>query len=105
MFRAAIPTFRAIARSTATAAVRPQALAAQRIVVGQRWYAASAGLDKEQITSRVLEVLKGFEKVDGGKVSCYSRDRLRRWVSGYVGKVRAAGNLVVTERDGCCLAG
>jgi NADH dehydrogenase (ubiquinone) 1 alpha/beta subcomplex 1 len=69
MFRAAIPTFRAIARSTtAAAAVRPQA--AQRIVLGQRWYAASAGLDKEQITSRVLEVLKGFEKVDGGKVSC-----------------------------------
>jgi NADH dehydrogenase (ubiquinone) 1 alpha/beta subcomplex 1, acyl-carrier protein len=32
-------------------------------------YAAAAGLSKEQVTSRVLDVLKGFEKVDQGKVS------------------------------------
>lgn len=31
-------------------------------------YSASAGLSNEQITSRVLEVLKGFEKVDASKV-------------------------------------
>lgn len=66
MFRAAIPAFRAVARSSVIAA-RP--VAQTQRIAGQRWYAASAGLDKEQITSRVLEVLKGFEKVDGGKVS------------------------------------
>ncbi|GHJ83746.1 hypothetical protein NliqN6_0148 [Naganishia liquefaciens] len=71
MFRSALPALRAIARSTPVAApaARP-ALVAQRFAAqGQRWYAASAGLDKEQITSRVLEVLKGFEKVDGGKLT------------------------------------
>ncbi len=31
-------------------------------------YSAAAGLSKEQITSRVLDVLKGFEKVDPAKV-------------------------------------
>ncbi|KAJ9094976.1 hypothetical protein QFC21_005769 [Naganishia friedmannii] len=69
MFRAAVPTFRAVAR---TAAVRPTTLLASRqtpIAAAQRWYAASAGLDKEQITSRVMEVMKGFEKVDGGKLT------------------------------------
>ncbi|KAJ9108161.1 hypothetical protein QFC20_003522 [Naganishia adeliensis] len=66
MFRAAIPAFRAVARSSVIAA-RP--VAQTQRIAGQRWYAASAGLDKEQITSRVLEVLKGFEKVDGGKLT------------------------------------
>jgi NADH dehydrogenase (ubiquinone) 1 alpha/beta subcomplex 1 len=33
-----------------------------------RGYAASAGLSKDDISSRVLEVMKTFEKVDGGKV-------------------------------------
>ena len=69
MFRAAIPAFRAVARSSVIAA-RP--VAQTQRIAGQRWYAASAGLDKDQITSRVLEVLKGFEKVDGGKVSLES---------------------------------
>lgn len=31
-------------------------------------YSAAAGLSKEQITTRVLDVLKGFEKVDQTKV-------------------------------------
>ncbi|KAJ9111046.1 hypothetical protein QFC19_001243 [Naganishia cerealis] len=69
MFRAAVPAFRAVARS---AAVRPATLLAQRqtpIIAAQRWYAASSGLDREQITSRVLEVLKGFEKADGSKLT------------------------------------
>jgi len=35
-------------------------------------YSAAAGLDKEQVTSRVLEVLKGFEKVDQGKLTTTS---------------------------------
>ncbi|KAI0348491.1 acyl carrier protein [Trametopsis cervina] len=32
-------------------------------------YSAAAALSKEQITSRVLDVLKGFEKVDQGKLT------------------------------------
>lgn len=31
-------------------------------------YSAAAGLSKEDITARVLDVLKSFEKVDGSKV-------------------------------------
>ena len=31
-------------------------------------YAAAAGLSKQDIETRVLDVLKGFEKVDGSKV-------------------------------------
>ncbi|TCD61320.1 hypothetical protein EIP91_008648 [Steccherinum ochraceum] len=38
----------------------------------QARFSAAAGLDKEQITSRVLDVLKGFEKVDQGKLSTTS---------------------------------
>jgi NADH dehydrogenase (ubiquinone) 1 alpha/beta subcomplex 1 len=36
-----------------------------------RGYAASAGLSKDDISSRVLEVMKTFEKVDGGKVGSF----------------------------------
>jgi hypothetical protein len=36
--------------------------------VGVRGYAAAAGISKEDIQSRVLDVMKTFEKVDGGKV-------------------------------------
>ncbi|OCH95817.1 acyl carrier protein [Obba rivulosa] len=32
-------------------------------------YAAAAGLSKEQIATRVLDVLKGFEKVDPAKLT------------------------------------
>ena len=31
-------------------------------------FSAAAGLTKEEITTRVLDVLKGFEKVDSAKV-------------------------------------
>lgn len=34
-----------------------------------RSYSAAAGLGKEQIQERILDVLKSFEKVDGAKVS------------------------------------
>ncbi|EPQ60711.1 acyl carrier protein, partial [Gloeophyllum trabeum ATCC 11539] len=36
-------------------------------------FSAAAGLSKDQIESRVLEVLKGFEKVDPSKLSTSSR--------------------------------
>jgi hypothetical protein len=70
MFRSAIlraaPSFRVasapLLRPTIVAAARPIALTLTR------GYAASAGLSKDDISSRVLEVMKTFEKVDGGKV-------------------------------------
>ncbi|KAG1786402.1 uncharacterized protein HD556DRAFT_1248340 [Suillus plorans] len=35
-------------------------------------YSAAAGLSKESIQTRILDVLKGFEKVDIVKVSIFS---------------------------------
>ena len=65
MLRAILPTLRTalprpvVARAIALPA-RPQAI---------RFYAASSGLNKDDITKRVMDVLKEFEKVDGVKVS------------------------------------
>jgi len=65
MLRAILPTLRTalprpiVARAIALPA-RPQAV---------RFYAASSGLNKDDITKRVMDVLKEFEKVDGVKVS------------------------------------
>ena len=42
-----------------------------------RTYASGAGLDKDTITARVLELLKSFEKVDGGKVGVVIGGALR----------------------------
>jgi hypothetical protein len=64
MLRAILPTLRTalprpvVARAIALPA-RPQAI---------RFYAASSGLNKDDITKRVMDVLKEFEKVDGVKV-------------------------------------
>ncbi len=44
------------------------AFAARSRVVPCAAYSAAAGLSQEDITSRVLDVLKSFEKVDGSKV-------------------------------------
>lgn len=67
MFRSAIlrsqlPTLRSAVRPIAASALRPAPIAFSRT------YAAAAGLSKDDISSRVLEVMKSFEKVDGGKV-------------------------------------
>ncbi|TFK57167.1 acyl carrier protein [Heliocybe sulcata] len=51
------------------------------LTVANRWsrlpprssFSAAAGLSKDQIESRVLEVLKGFEKVDPSKLVTSSR--------------------------------
>lgn len=56
------PLSAAIARPAAVAFARPAP------VLLARGYAAAAGLSKDDISSRVLEVMKTFEKVDGGKV-------------------------------------
>ncbi|KAK4683484.1 NADH dehydrogenase (ubiquinone) 1 alpha/beta subcomplex 1, acyl-carrier protein, partial [Tremellales sp. Uapishka_1] len=65
MFRSVLPTVR---RSLLAPAVLPRAARVSPI----RSYSAAAGLDKSAIQSRVLEVLKSFEKVDGGKLSATS---------------------------------
>lgn len=47
----------------------PVALATRGRILQSASYSAAAGLSKEQITARVLDVLKGFEKVKQDKVS------------------------------------
>ena len=44
------------------------ALTARTSFLQRAQYSAAAGLSKEQITARVLELLKGFEKVKQEKV-------------------------------------
>ena len=67
---------RNVARPRAVFAAPAARLVRSRILQ-RASYSAAAGLDKEQITARVLEVLKGFEKVNQEKVSrsciCYVR--------------------------------
>lgn len=67
MFRSAIPTLRVVSRS-ALASARPAPLAFARQPIVARTYAAAAGLKRSDIEERVMEVMKTFEKVDGGKV-------------------------------------
>ena len=68
MFRSVI--LRAPLRAATFAATRPSAAIrpAPIALALARGYAASAGLAKDDISSRVMEVMKTFEKVDGGKV-------------------------------------
>ena len=66
MFRAALPALR-----SALPSARPSAFAAAarfQQPIAARTYAAAAGLSRSDIESRVMEVMKTFEKVDGGKV-------------------------------------
>lgn len=61
--------FRLAARSVARPSLAVTALPARSALRMQiARYSAPAGLSKEQITTRVLDVLKGFEKVDQAKV-------------------------------------
>ena len=70
MFRLAARNFAARNINVAArAAVTPRlALAARSRFVPCAAYSAAAGLSKEDITTRVLDVLKAFEKVDPSKV-------------------------------------
>lgn len=66
----------AVSRSQAVAAPLARAAlpAAAPRFASVRFYAASAGLSKSDIESRVMDVLKTFEKVNPGKVCTpYSR--------------------------------
>ena len=71
MFRLAARNFTARnVNVAARLAVAPRlALAARAQYVSRAQFSAAAGLSKEDITTRVLDVLKSFEKVDGSKVS------------------------------------
>lgn len=63
-----------LVRARAPLAVARQALPAARAAVVAprftpvRFYAASSGLSKSDIESRIVDVLKTFEKVDPSKV-------------------------------------
>lgn len=65
-------TARAALRQTAPIALRPQPLAFSLKPLAARGYAAAAGLSKDDITVRILDVLKSFEKVDSSKVRGYA---------------------------------
>ncbi|KAI0094755.1 acyl carrier protein [Irpex rosettiformis] len=57
---------RSVARPRIAVAALPSA---RGRILQSASYAAAAGLSKEQVTSRVLDVLKGFEKVDQTKLT------------------------------------
>ncbi|EJF67035.1 acyl carrier protein [Dichomitus squalens] len=71
MFRLAARNFAARNVNVATrSVVAPRlAFAARSQFVPRAAYSAAAGLSKEDITTRVLDVLKSFEKVDRSKLS------------------------------------
>ncbi|KAH9898018.1 acyl carrier protein [Cubamyces lactineus] len=76
--------FRLAARNFAARNIAVRSVAAPRIALAARTrfvpcaaFSAAAGLSKEEITQRVLDVLKGFEKVDPSKLaptSSFSED-------------------------------
>ncbi|EKM61164.1 uncharacterized protein PHACADRAFT_247597 [Phanerochaete carnosa HHB-10118-sp] len=58
---------RNVARTRVVAA--PVAFSARTGFLQRAQYSAAAGLNKEQITARILDVLKGFEKVKPEKLT------------------------------------
>jgi hypothetical protein len=76
MNRFAIPALRAVRQSrtiTPTPLLRRSPIAStiriQTHFLQSRGYAAGGGLSHEEITGRVMEIMKQFEKVDQKKVS------------------------------------
>lgn len=89
MYRAAF-ALRPLARAAIMrAAPAPMARLAQPIAI--RSYAAAAGLSKDQISERVMEVMKTFEKVDGGKVGLNGRSYIATWAGAGRDRLRARG--------------
>jgi hypothetical protein len=75
MFRTAIAKAAPSFRVASAPLIRPTlSFARPALTLSARGYAASAGLSKDDISSRVLEVMKTFEKVDGGKVCLFSQE-------------------------------
>ncbi|KAI0673518.1 SMP-30/Gluconolaconase/LRE-like region-domain-containing protein [Trametes maxima] len=67
MFRLAARNFAARNLAARAVATPRFALAARSRIVPCAAFSAAAGLSKDEITHRVLDVLKGFEKVNGAK--------------------------------------
>lgn len=70
---------RPAARGIATASVWKSSVKALRPTLGMsaiRMYGAAHGLTKQDVEARVLEVIKGFDKVDESKVRFASRCNL-----------------------------
>lgn len=88
-----VAMFRLALRAAPRAIVRPAVAA--RAPVAFRAYSAAA-LTKEDVTSRVLDVLKSFEKVDGAKVRWKRRGcraALYRTARGVSGRSRSCARL------------
>nr|XP_018262166.1 acyl carrier protein [Kwoniella dejecticola CBS 10117]OBR84324.1 acyl carrier protein [Kwoniella dejecticola CBS 10117] len=68
LLRSALPSLRLRATPTIAKSLRVQPQPTT-VAFQYRGYAAAAGLSKDDITSRVLDVLKSFEKVDGTKLT------------------------------------
>ncbi|CEL56776.1 Acyl carrier protein, mitochondrial OS=Neurospora crassa (strain ATCC 24698 / 74-OR23-1A / CBS 708,71 / DSM 1257 / FGSC 987) GN=nuo-12 PE=1 SV=2 [Rhizoctonia solani AG-1 IB] len=64
--------FRRSAFNVARAVSVPSRTAVMRPAFAVRSYAAAAGLSKNDIQTRIFDVLKGFEKVDAAKLSAGS---------------------------------
>ena len=60
---------RPLARSALRATVGQQQRAVAAPMVAQRWFSAGGFLEKDEVTSRVLDTVKAFEKVDAAKVN------------------------------------
>lgn len=71
VFRAALRPQRIIALPKSRTTWQPQLFAVQRAA-----YSASAGLSSSDIQTRILDVLKSFEKVDPSKASPMKQDCL-----------------------------
>ncbi|KAI0652255.1 acyl carrier protein [Trametes meyenii] len=69
MFRLAARNFAARNLAIRVVATPRFALAARSRIVPCAAFSAAAGLSKDEITHRVLDVLKGFEKVNGAKLT------------------------------------
>lgn len=61
------------ASRVATYQVAQPAARLSPIAVG-RFYSAGAGLDRNDIESRILDILKGFDKIDPSKVRIQCND-------------------------------
>lgn len=63
--------FSAIFKTASRVATYQVAQPAARLapIAAGRFYSAAAGLDRSDVESRILEILKGFDKIDPAKVS------------------------------------
>lgn len=72
MFRPTV-IFNAASRAAAVRAPVSRIVAPAALT---RFYSAAAGLSQADIESRVLDILRGFDKVDGKKVQLQSMQRI-----------------------------